>query len=236
MREQNHALQRALAALKEENERLLQDAEQRQREAGEAQQQAQEQLEHAHSVNAQFRDKWAEAHHEAEANAKKLLQLQSEHSSAMERLDSQGNLLASRTRELTVAQRFLTTADSLPGADVIRMGKKLNNDIPQCAAYLAKTLPKTGRFEPTDSENVNAAYTRVWELGPGIFDLLKSNHLRADPSIILQIAFQTSFIHSCAYVISSWHHDEKFDHAFKSLYYQLRHTGGSVTDFLGHNP
>ena len=234
MREQNCALQRELAALKVEKRKLLQDVEQKRREAGDAQQQAQQQLEHALSVNTQIRDKLTEARREAEENARKLQHLQSKHSPAMERLDSQGNLLASRTRELTVAQRFLTM-DSIPGADVIRMVKKLSNDILQCAAHLAETLPKTARFEPTDSENVDVAYTQVWELGPGIFDLLKSHHHQINPSITLQIAFQTCFIHSCAHVIGTWHNDEKFDTAFKSLYHELRHTSRSVTDVLGHN-
>jgi hypothetical protein len=235
LREMTYALQRELAYLKKENRKLLQDAEQMRREAGEAQQQAQKQLDHALSMNTQINDELTEARREAEENARKLQQLQLDHSSAIERLDSQGYLLASRTRELTVAQRFLTTADSLPGADVIQMVKKLNNDILQCAAHLADTLPKTARIEPTDSAKVDVAYTRVWELGPGIFELLKSHRHKVDPSVTLQIAFQTCLIHSCAYVIGSWHNDEKSNTAFKSLYYELRHTGMSVANVLGHN-
>ena len=236
MREQNCVLQREMAALKEENKRLLLDAEQQRREAGAAQQQAQQQLDHERLVNAQIHNKWMEARREAEENARKLQQLQSEHSSTKARLESQDDLLASRTRELTVAQRYLTTADSLPGADVIQMVTKLNNDILQCAAHLADTLPKTARFEPTDSDNVNAAYTRVLELGNDIFNLLKSRQLEVDPSTTLQIAFQTCFIHSCSSVISSWHNDDTYDYAFKSLYHQLRRTGRSATDVLGHPP
>ena len=228
------ALQRELAASKEENRKLLQDVEQKRREAGEVQ--------HRHcncqntcSLNSQIRDKWTEACGEAEANARKLQQLQSEHASAMKRLDSQGNLLASRTRESIVAQQFLTTEDSVPGVDVIQMVKKLNSDILQCAAHLADTLPKTARIEPTDSEDVDVAYTRVWELGPGIFELLNSQHHKDDPSVTLQIAFQTCFIHSCACVIGSWHNDENIDTALKSLYYVLRHTGRSVANHLERN-
>jgi hypothetical protein len=164
------------------------------------------------------------AENRAQENARAIQQLQYENSANIDLLASQGKLLESRTQELTVAQPFLTTADSLPGADVIRMVKKLNDEILQYSAHLAESLSKI-RPQQIDSAKRNAAQSQVWELGPGIFELLENFRTTADPSITLQIAFQTCFNYSCAHIIGSWHREERLETAFKGLYHELRQTG-----------
>jgi hypothetical protein len=146
----------------------------------------------------------------------------------MEPLNSQTSLLESRTRELTAAQRFLTTTDPLPGADVIRMVWKLNDEILQCSAHLAESLPKT-RLEPVKPDIRDAAQTQVSELGGGILELLKTFRTNVDPCMTLQIAFQACFNYSCARVIGSWHSEERLETTFKGVYHELRQTG----EFMG---
>jgi hypothetical protein len=90
-------------------------------------------------------------------NGKHLLEIRDINSNAQlelqrhqDQLASTKQLLDDRSKELAIAQQFLTTADSLAEADVIRMVKGINEEILQTAALLGETgnLSDTPRLQP----------------------------------------------------------------------------------------
>ncbi|RXW25665.1 hypothetical protein EST38_g133 [Candolleomyces aberdarensis] len=63
------------------------------------------------------------------------------------RLETTEKLLKSRTDELTAAQAFMTTADECSGTDVSHMVTQLNDDVYQCAAFMAEEAIKRDGME-----------------------------------------------------------------------------------------
>lgn len=114
------------------------------------------------------------------------------------------DLLEARTLELKGAQSFLTTADTLSGAEVLSMVEELNGEILQTAAFMAdsfdfrelKTCPGDGR---------TIAHTRTKEvLGSTMLDLLRSIRHSEDP-LVVQIALQASMTGFARWIITIWH-------------------------------
>jgi hypothetical protein len=138
-------------------------------------------------------------------------------------------LLEARTKELTVAQQFLTVADSIPGADVIKLAERLNTEISQCAASLADRLP-TQREAPAldDSESSVTENTTFagWEQN-GVSKLMEVARQIDDPGMAVQTAIQACLVSISAQVINLWYPDggATMEDIFQGLYKILRRAG-----------
>lgn len=116
-------------------------------------------------------------------------------------------LLRIRTTELKGAQAFLTKADVLSGAEVIKLVETLNGEIMQTAAVMAEafTIEQTKiEAKDGDSEDMNKVHARVGEIvGFRMAELLRTSEHHEDP-ILIQMGLQTAMAGYTHWVISSW--------------------------------
>jgi hypothetical protein len=140
-------------------------------------------------------------------------------------------LLDDRSKELVIAQQFLTTTDSLAEADVIRMVKGINEEILQTAALLGETgnLSNTPRLQPEAGfEETLASQTDLPTVHKIILKFLHESRRTPDPSLALQIAVQAYLASSCERIVSVWHQDS--DAVFREVYQSVRQTSEPVYD------
>ncbi|KAH9485813.1 hypothetical protein JR316_0002728 [Psilocybe cubensis] len=156
------------------------------------------------------------------------------------------DLLRTRTAELKGAQAFLTKADQLSGADVIKLVEGLNAEIMQTAAVLAEELgvekkdgketgggnvamsgadvdSGAGEAETMEPDDLKEAYARTEEIiGPRMADLLKTTEHHEDP-ILIQIALQASMAAYTHWIVSSWCFETPEDeHMLSEIYARVR--------------
>lgn len=144
-----------------------------------------------------------------------------------------GELLEVRTNELKGAQTYLTKADQLSGAEVIKLVEELNGEIMQTAAIMAEELIVEEKHvnasgKEQDSEETRVATARTEEIiGPRMTELLRiSEH--HDDSILIQIAFQTAMAAYTHWMISSWCFESPEDENMLSeIYARVREAGKS---------
>jgi hypothetical protein len=171
-------------------------------------------------------------------NGKHLLEIRDINSNAQlelqrhqDQLASTKQLLDDRSKELAIAQQFLTTADSLAEADVIRMVKGINEEILQTAALLGETgnLSDTPRLQPEAGfEETLASRTDLPTIHKTILKFLHESRRTPDPSLALQIAVQAYLASSCERIVSVWHQDNDSDAAFRAVYQSVRQTSEPV--------
>ncbi|KAF9561921.1 hypothetical protein CPC08DRAFT_634814 [Agrocybe pediades] len=137
-------------------------------------------------------------------------------------------LLAVRTTELKGAQAFLTKADQLSGADVIKLVEDLNGEIMQTAATLAEELPLELKKVDVDgkeqvSDDAVEAYARTEEvIGPRLTELLRVTEHNEDP-IMIQIALQAGLSAYIHWIVSSWCFESPEDeHMLSEIYARVR--------------
>lgn len=140
-------------------------------------------------------------------------------------------LLEERTAELKGAQTFLTKADQLSGADVIKLVEELNAEIMQTAANMAeafvveeKKLDPEGKEQ--ESDETRAAIARAEEIiSPRLTDLLRMSQHHEDP-ILIQTAFQSGMAAYTHWMISSWCFESPEDeHMLSEIYARVREAG-----------
>ena len=122
-----------------------------------------------------------------------------------DRLTRAEELLALRSAELSVAQSFLSTTDSLSEAEVLGIVRDLNENIFQVAANLTEEWEKlgssrTGRFSVTehDVDALSLIY------GPALIQ----SALKGDPTAVTFLV-QSCLCHLATQIASSWRHDQK---------------------------
>jgi len=162
-------------------------------------------------------------------------------------------LLETRTLELKGAEAFLTKADALSGADVIKMVNTLNSEIYQTAALVAESfefkekkdespgwrevIDVEGGGEDVEGEGddevggkgkeqmveVYASATEI--LGLRMVELLKTSEHHEDPTMI-QIAFQAGMSAYTNWIVNSWYLDDpEDDHLLSDIYMRVREAG-----------
>jgi hypothetical protein len=133
-------------------------------------------------------------------------------------------LLDIRTSELKGAQAFLTKADTVAGADVVRMVEGLDAEILQTAAFIADHFVFDEKQVMT--EEVHEATGRLAErLGPRIVDLLGSTEHAKDPTLI-QLACQAIIAGLSRSIILSWDfEDENYDQFLAHIYATVHEAG-----------
>jgi hypothetical protein len=150
----------------------------------------------------------------------KSIQLEMEHGKT-------STLLEARTSELKGAQSFLTTADSLSGAEVSSMVEGLNAEILQAAAFMVDSFT-FGRVGTTPGKVSTTARTRMESiLGPTVLRLLGSVRHCEDP-LVVQIALQACMANFGKWAIAAWHLDISQDQSILgNIYSQMREAGMS---------
>jgi hypothetical protein len=140
-------------------------------------------------------------------------------------------LLELRTAELKGAQAYLTKADQLSNAEVVKLVEGLNAEILQTAAAIAEELSIAEKNIDVDakeqeSDDMRHAYARTEEMiGSRATELLKASEHHEDP-ILVQIAVQASFARYTHWMISSWAFESPDDEQMLSeIYERVRETG-----------
>ncbi|PPR01386.1 hypothetical protein CVT24_006224 [Panaeolus cyanescens] len=140
------------------------------------------------------------------------------------------DLLRRRTTELKGAQTFLTKADQIAGADVIRLVEELNAEVMQTAATMAEGVQiEEKKLQPggkeLESNVTREADARTEEyIGPRLTELLKTSEHHEDP-ILVQIALQAGMAAYVHWAISSWCFESQDDeHMLSEIYARVRET------------
>ncbi|KAF8805131.1 hypothetical protein BYT27DRAFT_7192773 [Phlegmacium glaucopus] len=137
------------------------------------------------------------------------------------------DLLRVRTAELKGAQAFLTKADILSGAEVIKLVDELNGEIMQTAAVMAEsfTIEQKIGVKDGDLEEMSKVYGRASEiLGYRMAELLKTSEHHEDP-ILVQMGLQTAMAGYTHWVISSWCFESPEDERMlNEVYARVRET------------
>jgi small-conductance mechanosensitive channel len=138
-------------------------------------------------------------------------------------------LLRIRTAELKGAQAFLTKADILSGAEVIKLVDALNGEIMQTSAVMAEAFTiEEKKLEGKDgeSEEMSKVYVRAGEIvGYRMAELLRTSEHHEDP-ILVQMGLQTAMAGYTHWVISSWCFESPEDERMLSeVYARVRETG-----------
>jgi hypothetical protein len=121
------------------------------------------------------------------------------------KFNDQTTLLNDRTRELRGAQAFLSTADTLSGAEVIRLVDELNQEIMQTAAFISDSFDFARK--PEHRDEIKEASARTSELiGPAMTSLLGTVQHGEDP-LLIQIALQAATVEFSRWIIMTWDFD-----------------------------
>lgn len=121
------------------------------------------------------------------------------------KFNDQTTLLNDRTRELRGAQAFLSTADTLSGAEVMRLVDELNQEIMQTAAFISDSFDFARKPEHIDE--IKEASRRTSELiGPAMTSLLSTVQHGEDP-LLIQIALQAATVEFSRWIIMTWDFD-----------------------------
>ena len=167
---------------------------------------------------------------EASEAHQKILEERDQHIQAMtDRLTLSEELLALRSAELTVAQSFLSTTDSLSEAEVLGIVRDLNENIFQVAANLTEEWEKLGLSQ-----------TNRFTIPQHDIDTLSSIHgsvlIRSasdqDPAAVTFL-IQSCLCSSVTQITSSWRHDRDLATlwcAYKQLYTSSEYTSHAASE------
>ncbi|KII95455.1 hypothetical protein PLICRDRAFT_150178 [Plicaturopsis crispa FD-325 SS-3] len=159
------------------------------------------------------------AHLQRQEKQRKVLEDELRHLKT-EYADTAG-LLDARTSELKSAQAFLTKADTISGADVIRMVEALNAEILQNAAFMADSF-EFGLLAEEEAEEAaveEAAQNAQRFMGPALIQLLRTG--QHDDPMIVQIAFQACLAEFARWIATAWCFEDSQDDHFLEIHEQM---------------
>lgn len=107
------------------------------------------------------------------------------------------------TKELAVAQRFLSTADSLSQAEVVRATEALNEEIFQLTSIVADKVQVTEKHHQ-EPERQEMFRQRVLLVGPLAEFLQVVEHQHLEDSLAIQIGWQAILVQWCSAIIQAW--------------------------------
>ncbi|KXN92815.1 hypothetical protein AN958_05792 [Leucoagaricus sp. SymC.cos] len=105
------------------------------------------------------------------------------------------------TKELALAQRFLSTVDTVSEADVVRALEALNEEIFQLTSVVADEI-QLEEAEPLSPDRLETLRSRITALGPVFLDEVRDKHL--ENSLAIQIGWQAILVHWCSEIIDAW--------------------------------
>ncbi|KAF7982964.1 hypothetical protein HWV62_24546 [Athelia sp. TMB] len=175
-------------------------------------QQLDRQLQQANTLKAQLDRRETEM----QMLSNELAQIKTQHTQTVTLLDA-------RTTELKGAQVFLTKADSMSGADVVRMIEGLDAEILQTSAFVADHFEFENPKPYDMNDELQGASTRLAEvIGPQMVDLLATTEHAQDP-LVIQLACQAATAAFCRWVVMSWDiEDENINHFLQAAYLTIQ--------------
>jgi hypothetical protein len=131
----------------------------------------------------------------------RLDELNSELVDTKRKQESQAKDYERITKELAVAQKFLSTADSLSQTDVVRAAEDLNEEIFQLTSILADEIQLEGK--KLHAEQNQARFRgKIPALGPAFLDGIIP--LELDDPLAIQIGWQAILANWCCEIIEAW--------------------------------
>lgn len=140
------------------------------------------------------------------------------------KFNDQTTLLNDRTLELQGAQAFLSKADTLSGAEVIRLVEELNQEIMQTAAFISDSFDFARK--PEHADEIKEASSRTSELiGTTMTSLLSTVQHGEDP-LLIQVALQAATVEFSRWIIMTWDFDGlQAEQPLAEIYNDVRETG-----------
>lgn len=139
--------------------------------------------------------------------------------------------LEQRTSELQGVQKFLTTADTYSGSEVVNMLRKLNEEVQQSTTFMAEWAVENFVLETTPS----IEQTRTLEsLGMRFMQQLGTRKHKDNP-ILLEMAFRAYLIYELYWVASPWsigQEEQSHNLYIDAIYERMREAGEVLSDAL----
>ena len=143
--------------------------------------------------------------------------------------------LEQRTSELHGVQKFLTTADTFSGAEVINALRNLNEEVQQSTTYMVEWAVEHFAFETPRTEQPAeevVEQTRTSEsLGVKLMQLLRTRDHRDNP-ILVEMALRAHLIYSLYWVASPWsmgQEEQSHNVYIDAIYQRMRESGETVS-------
>ncbi|PCH36692.1 hypothetical protein WOLCODRAFT_82780 [Wolfiporia cocos MD-104 SS10] len=184
-------------------------------------------LRKAADINGILQDQVANERNARDREYQRHRQVVKEHSRTLAKMNEKHenvvDLLETRSAELRVAQTYLTKADNLSDADILRMFEALNSHIYQLSAHLADNIQlDRGSLSTPQTWITEATEILDGVVGAELIQLLaKSPH--SELPVCIQFALQSRMVGFANMVISTWNfHDLEHNKLYNDVYMQLR--------------
>lgn len=167
-------------------------------------------------------------------HAQTISQLQTQCQVLSKEHDQTKSLLDTRTRELTVAEKFLTKHDTSTNKEIVEKMEGLNYDVAQIAMSLVDHMlgetrsPEVEGVADSDDEIVEAIQlARSWFGTTATEALQRTRH--ADDSLLLEIFVQSCLIQFAAAAVVQWHFGRDYASAesLGRIFHSLKDAGES---------
>jgi len=135
-------------------------------------------------------------------------------------------LLETRSKELQMAQAYLSRTDTFSGADIKKMVVALNAEILQTAALISDAFEFQRSAPAVDEQGIKLAREELdIYLGGRMLELLATSNHHED-TFLIQLACQASMCAWAKSMISSWYfHGPEAEENLNSIYEHLRDSG-----------
>ncbi|KAG9309466.1 hypothetical protein JVU11DRAFT_10435 [Chiua virens] len=168
--------------------------------------------------------------------AQKYEAQKNEHHALSNKHQSLKAALEQRTSELQGVQKFLSTADTFSGSEVVNTLRRLNEEVNQNATFMAEwsvenlafetpnadqAKTQTGTVEPTRASSV---------LGTGLLELLGTRKNQDNP-ILVEMAFRAYLISELYFVASPWstgQEEQSHNQYIDAIYQRMREAEGQA--------
>lgn len=151
-----------------------------------------------------------------------------EHNGLSTKYHSLKATLEQRTSELQGVQKFLTTADTFSGSEVVNMLRKLNEEVQQSTTFMAEWAVENFVLEtpPTGIERTRTSET----LGMRFMQLLGTKKHKENP-ILMEMAFRAYLIYELYWVASPWsigQEEQSHNEYINAIYQRIREAGEAL--------
>ncbi|KAH0836422.1 hypothetical protein J3R83DRAFT_8025 [Lanmaoa asiatica] len=138
--------------------------------------------------------------------------------------------LEQRTSELHGVQKFLTTADTFSGSEVVNVLRKLNEEVQQTTTFMAEWAVGNFMFEtpPPDQTSMQTIkQTRTSKVLGMRFVQLLGEKMHRDNPIVVEMAFRAYLTYELFWIASSWSTGQQQSHnAYIDGIHQRMQEGG----------
>ncbi|KAI6046242.1 hypothetical protein EDC04DRAFT_2558036 [Pisolithus marmoratus] len=207
----------------EENTKLKQALKQEQDSKASAQRSLEKERKEGEKARGAYQQEVGALKQQLDAKNAEATEVRGELQRSQSKLAEVTTLLETRSRELKGAQVFLTTADTVSGAEVISLVDALNAEILQTCAFISDSFDFARKLEHADE--IKEGCTRISDLmGPSMTHLLSTVQHTADP-LLVQIALQGAAVEFSRWIIMTWDFDGlQAEQQLSEIYNDIRST------------